>query len=250
MSYPPDPNSGSADALRQLLKAVLNRTVGAVYLSQADLDAVENMVLETEKEFATEGRLLVVRRGEPRTPIEYVSLETAFPGVEWVVPPTPPQSYVTEDFTTESFEKALAEIRKFPEMKANKIFFLEQGPTLTNDEFDHEITRLGRDAARSLKFSLKKEPTMSTYKHKMNPVDAVLWTGAVDPIEGPTWLVDEIRHGNIVIINVGTDAVSMRISGRNGTRTAIPGDMIVRNDEGEVFPMRVEDFERHYEMVG
>ena len=83
-------------------------------------------------------------------------------------------------------------------------------------------------------------------KKKAVVVDAFQWTGGPDQIEDPEWIVKAIIEERVRIRNTG---LIMKIQTSFGTLTAYPGDWLVKDARGGIFPYDDATFKETYEVV-
>lgn len=87
---------------------------------------------------------------------------------------------------------------------------------------------------------------MGTYVKKPVEIEAFRWTGGPDQTEGPQWIVDAIKSGEVGFNYVGTSQVEMTILTLEGKMIAKQGDYIIRGVEGEIYPCSPSVFEATY----
>lgn len=88
---------------------------------------------------------------------------------------------------------------------------------------------------------------MGTYVKKPVEIEAFRWTGGPDQTEGPQWIVDAIKSGEVGFNYVGTSQVEMTILTLEGKMIAKQGDYIIRGIKGELYPCKPEIFEATYD---
>ena len=94
----------------------------------------------------------------------------------------------------------------------------------------------------------KKEITMSKFRKRPDVVDAFKWTGDATQTEDPEWIVDAIKTGKVRMDRLEKGHVVMLIDGLNIIK-AWPGEWIVRDLRGRIFPMSESAFKAVYEPV-
>lgn len=87
------------------------------------------------------------------------------------------------------------------------------------------------------------------FRKKPVVIEAVRWTGDIEQLEEPEWLVDKIRSGDIFFVNSGSSQVFMQITTLEGVMTADRGDWIIKGIKGELYPCKHDIFEATYEPV-
>lgn len=88
---------------------------------------------------------------------------------------------------------------------------------------------------------------MALYRKKPVVIEAFEWTGGLDQIEDPEWVVDAIRHGEIYY--QGGDAPHLTIETLEGDMRASVGDYIIKGVKGEIYPCKPDIFAATYEAV-
>lgn len=84
------------------------------------------------------------------------------------------------------------------------------------------------------------------YRKKPVVIEAFKWTGDENQTEDPQWIVDAIKNGTVHIYGSG-HSLHMGLRTREGNIAAIPGDYVIRNEQGEIYPCKPDIFERTYE---
>ena len=89
---------------------------------------------------------------------------------------------------------------------------------------------------------------MSYYRKKPVVIEAVQYLGGGNMVnnEAPDWLWDALRSGVVRSTN-GTDPFV--ITTLEGEHIASPGDWIIRDIKGELYPCNPDIFEATYEKV-
>ncbi|MDY0140047.1 MAG: hypothetical protein RBR50_10125 [Candidatus Izemoplasmatales bacterium] len=82
------------------------------------------------------------------------------------------------------------------------------------------------------------------YRKKPVVIQAFKWTGDIDQLEDPEWVVEEIKKGNVTFN--GTP-ITMKIKTLEGVMTAQIGDYIIQGVNGEIYPCKPDIFEKTYE---
>ena len=88
---------------------------------------------------------------------------------------------------------------------------------------------------------------MSLYRKKPVVVEAFRWTGGPDQTEDPEWMCERIATGMAWFKDIGTQDVSLQIAADDGAVTAVPGDWIVCDAFGYIYPMKEAAFLASYE---
>lgn len=88
---------------------------------------------------------------------------------------------------------------------------------------------------------------MARYRTLITEVDAFRWTGGPDQTEDPEWIVQAIKQDRVWFDRGLT--VTMMIQNPVGVLHAFPGDWIIREPSGEIFPCKPLRFARNYEEV-
>ena len=83
------------------------------------------------------------------------------------------------------------------------------------------------------------------YRKKPVVIEAFKWTGGIDQLEDPEWIVEEIKKGNVWFDRPST----MKIKTLEGVMTAQIGDYIIQGVNGEIYPCKPDIFEKTYEVV-
>lgn len=84
-------------------------------------------------------------------------------------------------------------------------------------------------------------------KRDGSEIEAFKWTGGADQEDEPDWIVAKLRSGEAELHDVPSPNVTMSIRNENVVRVAKPGDWIVRDEAGRVYPFSPEIFESHFE---
>lgn len=87
------------------------------------------------------------------------------------------------------------------------------------------------------------------YKKKPVVVEAFKWTGDIEQLEDPEWIVEAIKNKDAWFINQGTENVKMVIDTLIGDMTANKGDYIVNSMSGVIHPCKPDVFEKTYELA-
>ena len=87
------------------------------------------------------------------------------------------------------------------------------------------------------------------YRKKPVVIEAFKWTGGIDQLEDPEWIVEEIEKGNVWIYSPFTEPTTMKIATLEGVMTAQIGDYIIQGVNGEIYPCKPDIFEKTYEVV-
>lgn len=85
---------------------------------------------------------------------------------------------------------------------------------------------------------------MARYRKKPVVIEAFQWTGGVDQLEDPEWIVRAIQDEDVYF-----DQGVMMISTLEGNLSAQPGDWIIQGVEGEIYPCKPNIFAKTYEPV-
>ncbi len=91
---------------------------------------------------------------------------------------------------------------------------------------------------------------MGKYRKKPVEVEAFKWTGCINQVEDPQWIVDAIERKEITFTDHRFGVVSMAIKTLEGIMIASPGDYIIKGIQGEIYPCKPDIFEATYEKVG
>lgn len=91
---------------------------------------------------------------------------------------------------------------------------------------------------------------MARYRNTLTDIEAFKWTGGPDQTEDPMWIIRAIECGMVWFENTGTENVHMAIETLDGVKIANPGDYVIQDIQGEIFPCRPDIFEKKYEPVG
>ncbi len=93
------------------------------------------------------------------------------------------------------------------------------------------------------------------YRKKPVVIDAFQWTGGLDQIEDPLWIVEALKKGKesfgpntarIVQINPG-GPIGLEIFTLEGRMMARLGDYVIKGVRGEIYPCRNDIFEETYD---
>ena len=88
------------------------------------------------------------------------------------------------------------------------------------------------------------------YRKKPVVVEAFKWTGGRDQKEATEWILEAIRRGTVTITFVtGGLPSEMKIQTLEGVHRAYPGDYIIQDVAGELYPCKPDIFEQTYEEV-
>jgi hypothetical protein len=91
------------------------------------------------------------------------------------------------------------------------------------------------------------------YRKRPVVVDAFQWTGDIDQIEDPEWIVNLLRSGQAGFIESGeyplASEVRLYIDTLEGRMVANRGDWIIRGIKGEVYLCKPDIFAATYEPV-
>ena len=90
---------------------------------------------------------------------------------------------------------------------------------------------------------------MTKYRKKPVVIEAFLWTGGPDQAEDPTWIVDKIKSGDVLVDRDGEGVPFLNIFTLEGTMAAEIGDYIIKGVEGEIYPCKPGIFKKTYEKV-
>ncbi len=85
---------------------------------------------------------------------------------------------------------------------------------------------------------------MAKYRKKPVVIDAFRWTGDLDQVEVPVWIVEAIKSGDVRFVEEG-----MIIKTLEGDHLARRGDYIIQGVAGEIYPCKPYIFEATYEPV-
>ena len=75
-------------------------------------------------------------------------------------------------------------------------------------------------------------------------VEAFKWTGDVDQEEDPVWIIEAIK---LETVWINRCPLIMHIETPKGVMDARPGDYIIKNCKGELYPCNSYTFEKTYE---
>jgi len=87
---------------------------------------------------------------------------------------------------------------------------------------------------------------MTKYRKKPVVIDAFKWTGDIDQVFEPTWMVEALDSGVVWFLNAGTSRVLLMIKTLEGTHRAERGDWIIQGVKGEIYPCKPDIFELTY----
>lgn len=87
------------------------------------------------------------------------------------------------------------------------------------------------------------------YREKSVVIDAFKWTGDMEQVEDPKWIIDAIEEGKVWFNNIGTPNVTMGIKTLEGNHIANRGDYIIKGVKGEIYPCKEDIFEMTYDLV-
>lgn len=87
------------------------------------------------------------------------------------------------------------------------------------------------------------------YKKKPIVIEAFQWTGGLEQIEDPEWIVSEMKSGRIQVHEHSIHPCVMKIQTLEGELQAKPGDYIIRGIKGEIYPCKADIFDLTYENV-
>jgi hypothetical protein len=85
------------------------------------------------------------------------------------------------------------------------------------------------------------------YVKKPIVIEAFQWTGDINQLDDPLWIVDAIKAGSVRFRSQGTPDVVMDIDTLEGTMTVRLGDYIIRGIKGEIYPCKPDIFAASYE---
>lgn len=87
------------------------------------------------------------------------------------------------------------------------------------------------------------------YRKKSVVIDAFKWTGDMEQVEDPKWIIDAIEEGKVWFKNIGTPNVVMIIKTLGVNYVAKRGDYIIKDEEGKIYPCNSDIFEITYDLV-
>lgn len=90
---------------------------------------------------------------------------------------------------------------------------------------------------------------MAKYRKKPVVIEAFKWTGDINQIEDPEWIIEAIEKGLVWFNDIGTKDVTMEIKTLEGNHIANRGDYIIKGIVGELYPCKPDIFEMTYEKV-
>lgn len=88
------------------------------------------------------------------------------------------------------------------------------------------------------------------YRKKPVVIDAFRWTGGEDQIEDPKWIAQALKEAKVIIRKDDPHVpggLSMHISTLEGDMIAVPGDYIIKEAKGELYPCKPDVFTMTYE---
>jgi MoaA/NifB/PqqE/SkfB family radical SAM enzyme len=83
---------------------------------------------------------------------------------------------------------------------------------------------------------------MGQFLHARQVVEAVRWTGDPWQKEQPDWMRHALQDGSARLEGEGRGPVPLRLYDGDTVRTARPGDWIVRNPDGTIYPVSAPQF--------
>ena len=91
---------------------------------------------------------------------------------------------------------------------------------------------------------------MAKYRKKPVEIEAFKWTGDVEQIEYPIWIIQAIEARKVWFgVNQDNIVDSMFIDTLEGVHKADIGDYIIRGVKGELYPCKPDIFEMTYEKI-
>ncbi len=87
------------------------------------------------------------------------------------------------------------------------------------------------------------------YRKKPVVIEAFKWTGDINQLEDPEWIIEEIKKGNVWFCRTAIEPTIMKIETLEGVMTAQIGDYIIQGVNGEIYPCKPDIFEKTYEEV-
>jgi hypothetical protein len=88
---------------------------------------------------------------------------------------------------------------------------------------------------------------MGFYRKKPVIIEAFKWTGDINQIEDPEWIVEAIKNKKIWFGQFTDEPVHMIIHTLEGDHRANPGDWIIQGVNQEIYPCKTDIFEKTYE---
>lgn len=85
---------------------------------------------------------------------------------------------------------------------------------------------------------------MARYRKRPVIVEAFLWTGGIDQVEDPEWIVTAIKEDRVWF-----EQGRLLIATLEGIHKARVGDYIIQGVQGEMYPCKPDIFEQTYEEV-
>lgn len=91
---------------------------------------------------------------------------------------------------------------------------------------------------------------MAKYRKKPLEIEAFKWTGDINLMEDPIWIVEAIQKGDVWCRGDSENGYTVMIIANNGSvMTANRGDYIIKGIKGEIYPCKPEIFEMTYEAI-
>jgi len=87
------------------------------------------------------------------------------------------------------------------------------------------------------------------YTKKSEIIEAFKFTGGIEQVEDPTWIIDMLRNGDAEFKNEGTKEVSIIIKTVEGNMNANVGDYIMLRFDGRAYPCGQDIFESTYKLI-
>ncbi len=88
------------------------------------------------------------------------------------------------------------------------------------------------------------------YRKKPVVIEAFKWTGDVNQVEDPIWIIEAIKKRDVCFVNYEADKICvMLINTLEGSMKANQGDYIIKGINGEIYPCKPDIFEKTYELV-
>ena len=88
------------------------------------------------------------------------------------------------------------------------------------------------------------------YRKKPVVIEAFKWTGDMNQVEDPEWIIEAIKKGTIWFVNYEADITcEMIIKTLEGSMKANQGDYIIKGINGEIYPCKPDIFEKTYEQA-
>lgn len=86
------------------------------------------------------------------------------------------------------------------------------------------------------------------YRKKPVVIEAFKWTGDMNQVEDPEWIIEAIKKGTIWFVNYEANKTcEMIIKTLEGSMKANQGDYIIKGINGEIYPCKPDIFEKTYE---